>query len=35
MLAPAWEDERMNGLGSAESILFESFRLDRRGGVLY
>src|ERR1700746_909210 len=29
------EDGRMDRIVSAESILFESFRLDRRGGVLY
>ena len=25
----------MDGLGSADILLFEGFRLDRRGGVLY
>jgi DNA-binding winged helix-turn-helix (wHTH) protein len=28
------EDERMSGLDSADTLLFEGFRLDRRGGAL-
>ena len=29
------DNERMDGLGSADILLFEGFRLDCRGGVLY
>src|SRR5215469_14701639 len=29
------EDERMDGLGSADNIPVEGFRLDRRGGCLF
>src|SRR6266446_9495495 len=29
------ESSRVDGLGSADILLFEGFRLDRRGGMLY